>query len=119
MINTNRIVPITKIDLLTLIGFILGQTVEGLTKLEASSVDGDFVVADGSAPLLADQPLKTCDFGDGVSAATVYFVPSLAFEGFTAEGAAVTVSGSVEADGATLYKAVLATGTVTITKEFL
>lgn len=122
MINKDRIVCVTKTDLISLYGLILKQDTTNnstLTKLASKSVDGDFQITSGSAPLLADQPVKTCDIdaaASSVSACTLYFVPALDFVGFSIDGTAVTVTGDVDADGATLYKAVLATGAITVTK---
>jgi hypothetical protein len=122
MINKDRIVCVTKTDLISLYGLILKQDTTNnstLAKLASKSVDGDFQITSGSAPLLADQPVKTCDIDattSSVSACTLYFVPALDFVGFSIDGAAVTVTGDIDADGATLYKAVLATGAITVTK---
>lgn len=122
MINKDRIVCVTKTDLISLYGLILKQDTTNnstLAKLASKSVDGDFQITSGSAPLLADQPVKTCDIdatASSVSACTLYFVPALDFVGFSIDGTAVTVTGDVDADGATLYKAVLATGAITVTK---
>lgn len=125
MINTDRIVPVEKIDLISLYGLILKQDTtnnSSLTKLAAKTIDGDFQITSGSAPLLADQPVKTFDIdatASSVSACTLYFVADYAFKGFTIDGvAAEAAAGSAEvvADGATLYKAVLSSGSVTITK---
>lgn len=114
MVNTNRIVPIEKIDLISMYGLILLQASanSSMTVLESSTVDGQYSC--GTGIKLADQPVKSCDF-TGASG-TLYFVPDYAYEGFTKSGAAVTVSGTVVPDGVTLYKAVLSSGTVTITK---
>lgn len=122
MINKDRIVCVTKTDLISLYGLILKQDTTNnstLAKLASKSVDGDFQITSGSAPLLADQPVKTCDIdatASSVSACTLYFVPALDFVGFSIDGTAVTVTGDVDADGATLYKAVLATDAITVTK---
>lgn len=122
MINKDRIVCVTKTDLISLYGLILKQDTTNnstLAKLASKSVDGDFQITSGSAPLLADQPVKTCDIdatASSVSACTLYFVPALDFVGFSIDGTAVSVTGDVDADGATLYKAVLATGAITVTK---
>ena len=122
MINKDRIVCVTKTDLISLYGLILKQDTTNnstLAKLASKSVDGDFQITSGSAPLLADQPVKTCDIdatASSVSACTLYFVPALDFVGFSIDGTAVAVTGDVDADGATLYKAVLATGAITVTK---
>lgn len=121
MINNDRIVPVTATDLISLYGLILtmNSSNSGLTALDAEDVTGTFQITDGSNPLIASEPVSTCDIDattSSVSAATLYFVPAYDYSGFTIDGAAVTPTGSVNADGRTLYKAVLATGAITITK---
>ena len=122
MINSDRIVPVTATDLITLYGLILKQDTtdnSSLAALNALDVEGDFKITSGSAPLLASQPAKSIDIdatASSVSAATIYFVPAYDYKGFTIDGVAITPTGTVTADGSTLYKAVLATGAVTITK---
>jgi len=62
--------------------------------------------------------VKSVDFKTGVTSGTVYFVAAYDYEGFKVAGAAATMgSGSVtvNADAATLYKAVLGSGEVTVT----
>lgn len=120
MINTDRIVPVTATDLITLYGLILLQASanSGLAKLEADGI-GEFQVKSGSAPLLAAEPVKKIDIDateSSVSAATIYFVPAFDYKGFSIDGTAVTPTGDVVADGRTLYKATLASGAVTIVK---
>lgn len=121
MINTDRIVPVTAVDLISLYGLILAQDTTNnadLTALEASD-PGVFQVTDGTDPLIAAEPVKTLDIDattSSVSACTVYFVAAYDYEGITIDGAKITPTGTVNADGRTLYKAVLATGAVTITK---
>ena len=121
MINTDRIIPVSAIDLLSLYGLILKQDSNNssLAKLAALDTDGSFQITSGSAPLIANEPVKTCDIDattSSVSACTLYFVPAYDYTGFTIDGAAVIPTGSVEADGRTLYKAVLSSGAITITK---
>ena len=124
MINKDRIVPIQAVDLISMYGLILLQdsSNSGLTALDAVDVDGNFEITDGSNPLIASEPVSTCDVdatGSSVSAFTMYFVPAYDYAGFTVDGAAATIADNgvtVDADGRTLYKAVLATGTITITK---
>lgn len=122
MINSDRIVPVTATDLITLYGLILKQDTTNnstLAALNPLDVEGDFKVTSGSAPLLASQPAKSIDIdatASSVTAATIYFVPAYDYKGFTIDGVAITPTGTVTADGSTLYKAVLATGAVTITK---
>lgn len=122
MINTNRIVPIEKVDLISMYGLILMQNASAnatLAKVSSETVEGDFEITAASTPLIADEPVKTVDFASGVSSATLYFVPAYSYEGFTVNGAAATIADNdvvVEPDGRSLYKAVLGSGTVTITK---
>ena len=122
MINKDRIVPITKCDLLSMYGTILnlGCYVTGNTApsvLEANNVEGDFVVTGtGSAgSFIANQPVKTLDFAAGVTGAEIWFVPAYDYKGFTINGVDVVPTGSVNPDGVTLYQASLADGAVTIT----
>lgn len=119
MINNERIVPVTKIDLLTLYGNIMKLAGTSVSAINANGADGVFEIESGSGNLLASEPLKSCDFGESVSAAVVYFIPAYDYVGFSIEGTAVTpAAGSVDvdADGVTLYTATLATGAVTIAK---
>jgi hypothetical protein len=121
MINKDRIVPVQATDLLSLYGLILkmDSNNSSLAKLDALDVDGAFKVTSGSAPLLCSQPAETIDIdatASSVSSATIYFVPAYDYKGFTIDGSAVTPTGSVDADGCTLYKAVLSSGAITITK---
>lgn len=121
MINTDRIVPVQATDLITLYGVILAQNSNNasLTKLASKGL-GEFQITSGSAPLLANEPAVTIDIdktASSVSACTVYFVPAYDYAGFTVDGTAVTTAGAeVVADGCSLYKAVLATNTITISK---
>ena len=123
MINKNRIVPVTKTDLLTLYGTMLAIASISASVLASSDIDGDFsVTGSGSAgTFLCDQPVKTLDIPVAVTGCTVYFVAAYDFAGLTVAGAAATFNSSyldnddVLADAATLHKAVLSSGTVTLT----
>lgn len=120
MINPNRIVSVTAIDLLSLYGLILGQSGKTLTVANAKDSEGDFEVAEApeSGSLIASEPVKSLDFATDVSAATVYFVPTLDYVGFSINGAAVTTTGdTVNPDGRTLYLATLSSGGVSIAKQ--
>lgn len=119
MINTDRIVPSSAIDLLSLYATMLKLTSVTLT-LEKAVNPGEFEVAEApqSGSLFADEPVKALDFGAGVSAATVYFVPSYDYAGFKVAGTAVTTTGdTVKADGRTLYLATLSSGGVSIAAQ--
>ena len=115
MINENRIVPIQVVDLLSMYGLILMQDSNNssMVALQPDTVDGQFSC--GTGIKLASQPVKKCNF-TGASG-TLYFVADYAYEGFTKANAAVTMAGAtVVPDGKTLYKAVLSSSAVTITK---
>lgn len=120
MINNDRIVPVQATDLLSLYSVILAQDSNNssLEKLAADNI-GEFQVKANSKLYLADEPVKTIDIdatASSVSASSIFFVPAYDYAGFTIDGVAVTPTGDVVADGRTLYKAVLATGAITITK---
>lgn len=116
MINEDRIVPVQKTDLITLYGTIMKLAGTSVAAAEAVA-PGVFALTSGNGNLLANEPVKTLDFGEAVTAAVVYFVPSYDYEGFSVAGTAVETAGAdVEADGSSLYTATLATGTVTIAK---
>lgn len=121
MINTERIVPVQVIDLISLYGLILtmNSNNSSLAALDATN-PGEFEVASTAGSLLlADEPVETLDFASGYSAGTVYFVPAYNYSGFSINGTAVTPaegSATVNPDGRTLYEAVLSSGAVTITQ---
>lgn len=117
MINNDRIVPVTAIDLISLYGLILKAAGTTLTAINASTVDGQFEVESAANALIASEPVKSLDFASSLNSATVYFVPTYDYKGFTKNGAAVTEAGAtVKADGRTLYSATLSTSTVTFAK---
>jgi len=114
MINNERIVPVTQIDLISLYGLILKLSQSTApTALNATTVNGQFTVADAGT-YIASEPVQTLNFT--AASGTVYFVPAYDYTGFTVNGAAVTPTGDVLADARTLYKAVLGSGNVTITQ---
>lgn len=121
MINNNRIVPVQATDLITLYSVILKQDSNNstLAKVNAANAEGDFAITAASTPLLCSEPAKNIDLAAAVTAATIYFVAGYNYKGFSLAGVAEEpAAGSVEvdADGCTLYKAVLSSGDITITK---
>lgn len=119
MINTDRIVPVTATDLVSLYSVILAQDSNnsGMTKAVASD-PGVFAIASGSL-VVANEPVKALDLAAGITAIKVYFVPAFDYKGFTQNGSPVTVadaSAEVVPDGKSLYSATLATGEVTFAK---
>ena len=121
MINSNRIVPITAVDLISMYGLILKQDTtnnSGLVALQATTPEV-FTQSTNSAVAIAAEPLKILNFASGVTAGTVYFAPAFDYAGFSINGVAeepADGSDAVVADGRTLYKAVLSSGDITITK---
>ena len=113
MINTNRIIPIQAIDRLSAIGEIMTLAEKEYTAVAADDIEGDFTVS-GTGTSLLNQAAKKINF-TGASG-TVLFVPGYSWEGFEVNGAAVESEGEITADCTTLYKAVLASGAVTVTQ---
>lgn len=123
MINSDRIVPVTKTDLISLYSTILLQASgnSGLAKLASTDIAGNYQIKTNNGVLIADQPVVSCDIDattSSVSACTLYFMADPAFTGFTIDGVAeAAAAGSVDVvDDGSLYKAVLASGDITITK---
>ena len=114
MINTDRIVPIQKIDYLSMIGTILTLNNTSFGVLDGE--DGKFTVtATGAAGnKLANEPVKSLDFAEGCTSGTVYFCCDFCFEGISIAGTAAELD-ELKKDGVTLYKAVLADTAVTVT----
>ena len=119
-INASRIVPSQEADLLYIYSTILAAAAaaaSGTAPEKLTATDpGEFAPTTNSKTYFADEPVKKLTFGGSVTAETVYFVPAYNFEGFAKTGATITESGTVDADGHTLYKAVLSSDTVTYTK---
>lgn len=120
MINNSRVIPVTKSDLLSMIYLMFAVHTENATIngiLAAADVEGSYTVSENNKVYVADAPVKTVNFAATATAGTVYFIPAYDYAGFKLAGAAtVTAGANVDADGVTLYKAVLSSGTVTISK---
>jgi len=115
MINKDRIVPIEKIDFLSLIATVIGLVGTTYTVLKSSDIEGNFAV-ETAGVYLADQPVKALDFT--AASGTVYFTPAYDFAGITVNGAEATIaegSAEVESNAVGLYRAVLSSGSVTVT----
>lgn len=113
MINTNRIIPIQAIDRLSAIGETLTLAEKAYTVVAADDVEGNFTVSETGTSLL-NQAAKKINFTG--ESGTVLFIPGYSWEGFEVSGAAVEPEGEIAADCTTLYKAVLASGAVTVTQ---
>ena len=121
MVNSDRIVPIQRIDFLSLIGTVL--KLAGTSYAVINAADGNFEVTGSGAAgnKLASQPVKTVDFKTGVTSGVVYFVADYDFDKILVAGASATISDSgldyedMAFDAITLYKAELSSGSVIIT----
>ena len=116
MINKDRIVPIEKIDFISMIGTIM--TIAGVTYTSGvTDAEGNLALT-GSGDvgnILANQPIITADFAAGVTAGVLYFVPDYKFSGFKVAGVAVEAEGVIpDYKGVALYSATLADGAVTV-----
>lgn len=115
MINTNEIVPIQNTDLLTMFGTVLN--IANISAEALTGVNGAYEVKTNSKVYIADAPVKSLNIdktASSLTANTTYFVADYAFTGVTVDGTKVTAT--VAADASTLYKAVLADGSVTVSK---
>ena len=116
MINKDRIVPIEKIDFISMIGTVM--TIAGVNYTSGvTDTEGNLTVT-GSGDVgnvLANQPITTADFATGVTAGVLYFVPDYKFSGFKVAEVAVAAEGvTPDYKGVALYKATLSSGTVTV-----
>lgn len=116
MINANKIIPVTKSDLLSILAnaaLLAAKTVTALT----ATAPGVFAISSNPTTdvTICNEPVKSFDFASGSSAAVVYFIADYGYEGFKVAGTAVTTSGAdVDPESATLYKATLSGGAVAI-----
>ena len=116
MINNDRIVPVQRIDLLSLYATMLKIAGHDFDLLSAATIDGQFEIpSDASGALFANQPVKSVELGDAESLA-MYFVADYSFSGFTYDGDAVPTTGDdIVPDACTLYYAESGVGGITIT----
>lgn len=117
MINADRQVPVTEVSLLdtyfNIFAVAMGENAP--EKLVATN-PGVFEVTANNKVYLANEPVKTLNFKSTATAGTVYFVPAYDYEGFATIGTPVETAGAeVKKSGYGFYKAVLSSGTVTIT----
>lgn len=112
MINKDRIVPVVKTDLLTLYGTVLKIANVSYSVLDSADIEGNFTAAN-TGTYIANQPVKSLNFT--AASGTVYFVAANDYEGFKVSGTAAETELVPVGDCATLYKAVLDTGVVTVT----
>lgn len=117
MINSDRIVPVEKVDLITLYGNIMALAGTSVAKIDGEQGVMEVTGSGSVGNKLASEPLKSCDFADGVTAGVVYFIPAYDYVGFSIDGTAVVTAGAeVDVESVNLYTATLSSSTVTIAK---
>ena len=118
MINSNRIVPVTRTDLLSLLGTMMKLAGTTVSAVEASDIGRFSVTGSGDVGnKIANEPVKSLNIASGVTAAVIYFIADDDYEGFSINGVAEATEGvDVDPDGVTLYSATLSSGDITIAK---
>lgn len=111
MVNYDRIVPITRIDYLTLIATVMFMNQTQFDLLAADDVEGNFTVSVPGS-YLANQPVKSLNFTDDGS---VILCAAYDFDGIKVNGV-LAETDPIKADGVTLYNAVCRSGTVTVSQ---
>lgn len=109
-INTNRIVPVTDLDLLTIYNMILNATGTTIAAIAPSGDMGHFTASAGNK--LCNEPVVTLNIT--AASGVVYFVAAHDFEAIKVNGTAVTPTGTVITDGCTLMSATISDGAVTV-----
>lgn len=113
MINKDRIVPITAIDRLSLVGEMLTLTGKFFYVVKSDDVDGNFTIHEYYQDCLLDQPAKKISIPMGWGK-DLYFVPTYDFEGIEVDGVMEEVETEIVPDGVTLYKARVYEGQVQV-----
>lgn len=99
MINKDRIIPITKVDYLSLISTIMALNDPNMVIISSADVEGNFDISGSGVVGLLNQPAKSIDIDAESSIDTIYFVPDYGFKGITADGEEIELAeGSVEVD---------------------
>lgn len=110
-LNKDRIVPVTKTDLLTLYATMLkliGRP--AIEYLQPDNVDGDYTLPaeptdEHAQAYFCIEPVRSFTIPEGATALPgIYFVPAYSFEGID----------RVDPDGSTLYQAVYREGAWTV-----
>lgn len=117
MINKDRIVPIEKIDFLSMIGTVINLMGASNFHVDATDTEGNLTVTGSGnvGTVLANQPLVSANFPAGVTAGVLYFVPDYKFSGFKIAGVAIEAEGDTpDYKGIALYSATLSSGNVTV-----
>lgn len=129
MVNKDRIVPVTKTDLLSLYATVfqvLLSSEGNLGYLSADNPCGDFTVSQNTAELravltLASEPMRSLTIEGELPSgfrAVIYFIPTVDFVGFKSvidgETAEIPYDGDLLADGVTLHMLRYAAGSPSV-----
>lgn len=112
MVNKDRIIPVTKVDLLslyaTVINTMLSMQSEPLElKIFSSTVDGKFEITESDFAGICNQPVKAINAAPNI-AGMVFFIPDYTYEGIYIDGELVEADGdAVDPSSANLYRAVI------------
>ena len=99
MINKDRIIPITKVDYLSLISTIMAINDSAMVVISSADVEGNFEISGSDVFGLLNQPAKSINIAAESSITDIYFVPDYDFKGITADGEEIELAeGSVEVD---------------------
>lgn len=116
----DRIVPVTRTDLANLYYTMFNaagvvSSANASLPIIGADAPGEFTLASTG---FCEEPLKSATVTDSDSSSRVFFIPTFDYVGFTdANGAIITTTGdTVNPDGRTLYRALLADSGVEITK---
>ena len=116
MINTDRIVPVTATDLLTLYKTIVDVgTGTATTAIAASDTDGDFNITALTGTGFLAEPAQSITIASTVTSGSFYFVPAYNYSGIVIGTATITPTGAtLVPDGRTLYKATITSGAIAL-----
>ena len=111
----DRLVPIERTDLMNMYYSILSLTSDNAPAVIQATAPGVFAISEaGFCQEPVESAVVTLASGD------FYFVPAFTFAGFVISDEVVTTTGDdIAPDGATLYKATVADGGITIAKVSL
>lgn len=117
MVNENRIVPVTKMDLISLFGSVasLMLSLSGAEPVILDPVETGVFEIESNGMYLLSEPAKSVDFAATATSATAVFIPGYDYEGITLAGAAVEPSEDSilpEAEPNAFYGAALQSGSI-------
>lgn len=117
MINNDRIVPITSMDFLSMVGTVINLMAAGNPVAIPSGENGVFTLSEDKASLL-NEPAKLINVTvEGGMQSPVYFVADYDWKGFTVGGESIEATGdAIVADGISFYAAFVTSNGITVHK---